>query len=160
MSQAPIMSQSNGGTTLIVVVQGFNMLSACCLIFDVIILAAYTSMTFVSAATIILGFSRIVGRQLSESKKSGEGQPPAQDGAQGDADKTDTKNEQGEGQPPAPDGASTDLQFRFRSGRAAYSPTRTEYRAVGLTEGRLPINQPPSIPRNVAMPRGGPAQTA
>ena len=93
-----------GGTALIVSVQGLNMLFACCLIFNVFSLAVVTSMTFVSAAIIILGFGQIVGRQLSKPKKSGGGQSGAQCGTQCGADKTETKNGQGEGRTGAPIG--------------------------------------------------------
>lgn len=112
-----------GGAAAIIITQVLNMLLACCLPFSVILLGAFTLVTIIGTVMIVLGFARVVERQRSGSKGLDGGQPPAQNGK---PDDRDPKTKQGEEQPSAQDCASTDLQFRFRSGRAAcHSPDST-----------------------------------
>ena len=60
------------GTAIMTVMQGLNMLNACCLGFDAHLIILSTLVTVVCTIPIILGFSQIVEEQQSDSKE-GEG---------------------------------------------------------------------------------------
>ena len=99
-----------GGAVGVIIIQGFVMWDACCTDLNQTAFRTYIIVTTVSSILIILGFSHIVSELFRlGSKNQDRRQPPAQD------DKQDDK--QDEEQSGAQGGATTELHFRFKSGR-------------------------------------------